>query len=153
MGIKNDRSIRLVINGADHQQIPIFCALHLYIRKYFQKTVFRTRKVKQKPEITEFCFIYETSRPLLLSHGILHPNHEHRKRFHGTHVRMYTSFQALTTHKTPFGFFSCPSLIYTHSQAPQLRFATNLHICSPKHENLCADLHIEEMKAIPTTTR
>ena len=153
MGIKNDRSIRLVINGADHQRIPIFCALHLYIRKHFQKTAFRTRKVKQKPEITEFCFIYETSRRLLSI-----PLEIERSSPHILSIRIINTGSGFTllmygcTHlfkcsqfaRSGSAFLSCPSLIYTHKQVPQLRFATNLHICPSKHESQCANMHIRE---------
>ena len=132
---------RLVINRAAHiltdsQRIPKSSALHLYIRKHLQKTAFRTRKVKQKPEITEFRFRYEISYLLLLRHGILHPNHENRK---GLTILMYGC-----TYYPGSAFLSCPPLIYTLRQVPQLRFATNLHICPSKRKNRCADSHIEK---------
>ena len=129
------------LHRTDSQRI-LFFALHLYIRKHFQKTVFHTRKVKQKPEITEFCFIYETRRPLLLCHGILHPNHEHRKQFDGTHVRMYTSFQALTTRKTPFGVSLMPfTYIYAQS-GPAIEICyESAHLTPKTRKSMCRYAH------------
>ena len=86
--------------------------------------------------------LYETSRPLLLRHGILHPNHENRKWIT---ILMYGC-----TYYPGSAFLSCPPLIYTLRQVRQLRFATNLHIYPKKHENRCADLHIEKSCISPT---